>query len=72
MRKFFRRIWRSWFPQHILYVNHRGAERVIHVKDFKKRTPRRIVGVNLDGEEFEINSVEPMDYYIEEYRDDLK
>ena len=72
MKKFLRQLWRSWFPQHILYVNHRGAERIIHVKDFKKRTPKRIVGINLDGEEFEINSVEPMDYYIEEYKDDLK
>lgn len=71
IRKFFRRVWRSFFPQHMLYVNHRGKERVIHVKEFKKRTPKRIAGVNMQGEEFEIVSVEPMDYYIEEYRDDL-
>lgn len=72
MKLFFRRLWRRVFPQHILYVDHRGAERRIHVKSFSKRSPKRIVGVNIHGEEFEINSVEPMDYYIEEYKDDLK
>lgn len=71
MKLFFRRIWRSIFPQHILYVDHRGKERRIHVKSFSKRSPKRIAGVNIHGEEFEIISVEPMDYYIEEYRDDL-
>ena len=72
MRKFFRRIWRSLFPQHMLYVDHRGKERVIHVKKFTKRSPKRLAGVNIHDEEFEIISVEPMNYYIEEYKDDLK
>ena len=72
MKKFFKRIWRSFFPQHILYVTHRGKERVIHVKEFRKRNPKRISGINIQDEEFELISVEPMDYYIEEYKDDLK
>lgn len=72
MIMFFRRIWRSLFPQYMLYVDHRGKEREIHVKEFKKKSPKRIAGVNIQGESFEIISVEPMDYYIEEYRDDLK
>ena len=71
IKKFFRRIWRNFFPQHMLYVHHRGQDRTIHVKEFHKRSPKRITGVNIQGEEFEIVSVEPMDYYIEEYRDDL-
>jgi hypothetical protein len=72
MKLFFRRLWRSMFPQYILFVDHRGNERVIHVKSFSKRSPKRIAGVNMEGESFEIVSVEPMEYYIEEYRDDLK
>lgn len=72
MKKIFKRIYRSFFPQHMLYVNHRGKDRVIHVKSFKKTSPKRIAGVNIHKEEFEIVSVEPMDYYIEEYKDDLK
>lgn len=72
MIKLFRRIWRSIFPQYILYVHHRGKDRVIHVKSFSKRSVKRITGVNIQNEEFEIVSVEPMDYYIEEYKDDLK
>lgn len=71
MKKFFRKIWRGWFPQHMLYVTHRGKERVIHVKDFKKVSPKKITGTNIQGEFFELHSVEPMDYFIEEYRDDL-
>ena len=72
MRRFFRRIWRSWFPQHILMVTHRGMERRIHVKSFKKITQKHIKGVNMEDETFELRSTEPMDYYIEEYRDDLR
>lgn len=65
-------MWRSFFPQHILYVTHRGKERKIHVKDFKKVSPKKISGTNIYGEAFELHSVEPMDYFIEEYKDDLK
>jgi hypothetical protein len=72
MKKFFRRIWRNIFPQHIIYVTHRGEHRTIHVKSFSKRSPKRIAGVNIHNEEFEIVSVEPMEYYIEEFKDDLK
>lgn len=72
MRKIVKRLWRSVFPQYILYVNHRGKDRVIHVKSFSKRSQKRISGVNIQKETFEIVSVDPMDYYIEEYKDDLK
>jgi hypothetical protein len=71
MKKFFRRIIRAFWPEHILYVTHRGKERIIHVKEFKKLGPKRIKGVKKTGEEFELVSIEPMDYYIVEYRDDL-
>jgi len=72
MKKFFKRIMRALWPEHILYVTHRGKERIIHVKEFKKVTPKRIKGVKKTGEDFELVSIEPMDYYIVEYRDDLK
>lgn len=72
MKKFFRKLWRSFFPQHILYVTHRGKERTIHVKNFKKVSPKKISGTNIHNEAFELHSVEPMDYFIEEYKDDLK
>ncbi len=66
------RVWRSMFPQHILYVYHRGKDRVIHVKDFKKISPKKISGTNIQGEYFEIVSKDAMDYFYEEYRDDLE
>jgi hypothetical protein len=72
MKKFFRKLWRGWFPQHILYVTHRSKERKIHVKSFKKISPKKITGTNIHNESFELHSVEPMDYFIEEYRDDLE
>ena len=72
MKKFFRRIWRMLFPQYILYVQHRGKERVIHIKTLRKKTPIKIVGVNIENEEFEIVSATPMEYYLEEYKDYLK
>jgi hypothetical protein len=72
MRKLFRRWWRSMFPQYILQVTHRGVERRIHVVKFTKKTQKKLAGVNSDGETFELISTEPMDYYIEEYRDDLR
>lgn len=61
-----------FFPEHILFVSHMGEHRTIHVKSFSKRSPKRITGINIHGESFEIVSVEPMEYYIEEYKDDLK
>ena len=71
MKKFFRRLWRSWFPHYYLYVTHRGNEHSIYVTDFKKLSPKKISGYNKDGEYFEFVSVEPMEYFIEEYKDDL-
>jgi hypothetical protein len=71
MKKFFKRIWRGWFPHHYLYVTHRGKEYALHVTKFKKLSAKKISGFNKDGEYFEFISIEPMDYYIEEYRDDL-
>lgn len=61
-----------FFPEYILFVSHMGENRTIHVKSFSKRSPKRIAGINIYGESFEIVSVEPMEYYIEEYKDDLK
>jgi len=72
MKKFIKRTWRGWFPEYILYVTHRSKERVIHVSNFKKLTPKRIKGIKKTGEEFELVSIEPMDYYVVEYRDDLQ
>lgn len=72
MKKFLRRWWRSMFPQYILEVTHRGVNRRIHVVDFKKKTPKKLSGTNIEGEYFELISTEPMDYYVEEYRDDLR
>lgn len=60
------------FPQYILQVTHRGVERRIHVTKFTKKNPKKLAGVNIDGESFEMTSTEPMDYYVQEYRDDLR
>jgi hypothetical protein len=70
--KFFKRLYRAFFPEYILHVTHRGDERHIHVKDFKKLSPKRIKGVTKSNQEFDMVSNEPMDYYIIEYREDLK
>ena len=70
--KWFKRLVRSFNPWYVLEVNHRGRERRIIVKDFKKKTPKVISGYDADGEWFELVSTEPMDYYVEEYTDDLK
>ena len=72
MRMFFKRLFRSWNPWYILEVDHRGRTKRIIVKDFKKKTPNHIKGINSDGEAFELKSDTPMDYYIEEYKADLK
>lgn len=72
MKKFFKRMWRGWFPHYYLYVTHRGNEYSLHVAKFKDLSPKKISGYNKDGEYFELISAEPMSYYIEEYRDDLK
>jgi hypothetical protein len=60
------------FPHYILEVNHRGVERRIHVVKFTKKTQKRLAGINIESEYFELISKEPMDYYVEEYRDDLR
>jgi hypothetical protein len=44
----------------------------MHVTSFKKLSPKKIAGWNKDKEYFELISTEPMDYFIEEYKDDLK
>lgn len=44
----------------------------MHVKKFKKLSPKKIAGWNKDDEYFELISFEPMDYFVEEYKDDLK
>jgi len=72
MRMFLKRIWRDLNPWYKLEVTHRGVERKIIVKEFKKKTPKLITGYDLNGEWFELRSDEPMDYYIEEFTDDLK
>jgi hypothetical protein len=72
MRRWFYKIWRSFNPWYVLEVNHRGKERRVIVKDFKKKTPKLLSGYNADGEWFEMRSEVPMDYFVEEYRDDLK
>lgn len=69
---FFKKLYRSLFPQHILIVTFQGEDLKIHCKEIKKLTPKRIKGVKVTGEEFEIVSVEPMDYFIVEYRKDLE
>ena len=71
MRKFFRKIVRSFWPEHILFVTFQGKELKIHVTEIKKIGPKRIKGIKKTGEEFDLVSVEPMNYYIEEYRKDL-
>lgn len=72
MKMFFKRLFRSWNPWYVLEVTHRGRDRRIIVKEFKKKTPKLLSGYNADSEWFEIKSDTPMDYYVEEYRDDLK
>jgi len=71
MRMFFRRLWRYFFPHYVLHITHRRAKKVVHVKKFHKKTAKRITGITTAGAEFELVSVNPMEYYIEEYRDDL-
>ena len=71
MKRYFRKLWRMLFPQYMLYVHHRGKDRTIHVKDFKKVSPKKITGTNIQGEYFEIASKDVMDYFYEEYKDDL-
>ena len=70
--KALKRIWRTWFPHYYLYVTHRGNEYSLYVAKFKDLSPKKISGYNKDGEYFELISAEPMSYFIEEYKDDLK
>ena len=72
MKMMLKRWWRNMFPQYILEVNHRGVERRIHVVKFTSKRPKKLAGVNIDGETFEIVNTEPMNYYVKEYRDDLR
>jgi hypothetical protein len=72
MKMFFKRLYRAFFPEYIIYVNHRGKDRTIHIKDLKKVSPKVIKGITKDDEAFEIFSNEPMDYYLVEYKEDLK
>jgi hypothetical protein len=72
MKKTFNKWWRSMFPQYILEVTHRGVKRRIHVVKFTKKTQKKLAGVNIEGESFELISTEPMDFYVQEYRDDLR
>lgn len=60
------------FPEYILEVKHRGIERRIHVVKFRRKSMKKLAGVNVHGEAFELTSKEPMDYYIVEHRDDLR
>ena len=68
----FKRLRRALNPWYVLEVTHRGQERRIIVKDFKKKTPKLLSGYDSDGNWFELKSDTPMDYYVAEYRDDLK
>lgn len=70
--KWFKRLWRRWNPWYTLEVTHRGKIQRIIVKDFKKKTPKVLSGWDADGHWFELKSETPMDYYIVEYREDLK
>jgi len=63
---------RYFTPWYILEVDHRGEDLKIMVKSFTKKTPTHIVGTTIDDEFFELRSNTPMDYFIKEYRDDLK
>lgn len=72
MTKLFRSLWRYFNPCYRLEVTHRGIDRKIIVKQFQKKTPKLITGYDSEGEWFELRADEPMDYYIEEYTDDLK
>ena len=68
----FKRLIRNFNPWYILEVTHRGKDRRIIVKDFKKKTPKLLSGYDAEGKWFELKSETPMDFYLEEYRDDLK
>jgi len=67
-----KKIWRSFFPWYVLELTHRGNDIQIIVRDFKKKTPKLISGWDNEGKWFELRSDTPMDYFIEEYTDDLK
>lgn len=69
--KLLRRIWRYFNPEYILYITHRGERHQLHVKEFYKKTPKRITGCTVNGEEFEFVSGYPMDYQIKQHIEDL-
>lgn len=72
MKDFFKKLSRKFNPWYILEVTHRGRERRMIVKEFKKKTPKHISGINVNDEFFELRSEEPMDYYVEEYKADIE
>ena len=72
LKRWLYKTWRSWNPWYTLEVDYRGTTKRIIVKDFKKKSPKHIKGVNSDGEWFELKSDKPMDYYVQEYKADLQ
>jgi hypothetical protein len=66
MKNFLVRFWRWLFPWHVLEVTHRGKDLKIIVKKFNKKSSKVIRGIDGDNKEFEIVSVEPMDYKVTE------
>lgn len=65
-----RKIWLYFFPEYILHVKHAEKQYELHVKYFTKKTTTRIAGRTVDEKDFELVSVQPMDYYIVEYKGD--
>ena len=72
MKRWFYKLWRSWNPWFMLEVQYHQKTKRIIVKEFKKKTPKHIKGINSDNEAFELKSDTPMNYFIEEYKGDLK
>ena len=54
----------------MLHVEHAGKKYQLHVKYFTKKTTTRIAGKTVDNKDFELVSTKPMDYYIEEYKNE--
>lgn len=64
-------IYRYFNPEYILYISHRGQDHEIHVREFYKKSPKKITGLTAKNEEFEFVSGYPMDYQIQEYRENI-
>lgn len=71
LAKIWKRIYRYFYPEYILYISHRGQSHEIHVKEFNKKTPKKISGITKNNQEFEFVSGYPMDYQILEVRNEL-